>query len=353
MNLVSPCHSRFFSTVLHSFLGASYTPKGSIPKVLHNFKPLFCVFSPFQAFFALERQNYPPPAGKTATEAHRRPDLPAAPSRPSALRPVACPVARPLGLAPLWARGGSVPCPAAVPPVCAPCSSLPSASAALLLRLNGAPCADGREGAAGSRVLVPPGLRRRRPSGRRAAVRWRGRAAAGRGVEVGQLPRPLAASAPSVWAAWPLAALSRASARRAGAWPVRPSGAPAACLRALAWPMAAASGVAWGRAGRSVSRRVVPLPPPRPRGAPPFPSSCSPAARTQAEILAGAGAQPPASFGRWPKSVARGARALPSPLSLRSASRPPAVRAPLAAPCAPFAPFGARRPRRLVVRFGR
>ena len=34
---------------------------------------------------------------------------------------------------------------------------------------------------------------------------------------------------------------------------------------------------------------------------------------------------------------------------------PPAVgvRAPLAAPCAPSAPFGARRPRRLVVRFGR
>ena len=101
-------------------------------------------FSPFQAFFALERQNYPLPAGKTATEAHRRPDSPAAPSRPSALRSAACPVARPLGLAPLWARGGSVPHPAAVPPVCAPCSSLPSASAALLLRLNGALCADGK-----------------------------------------------------------------------------------------------------------------------------------------------------------------------------------------------------------------
>lgn len=67
------------------------------------------------------------------------------------MRPVACPVARPLGLAPLWARGRGVcgapfgsPRPAAVPPACAPCSSLPSASAALLLRLNGAPCADGR-----------------------------------------------------------------------------------------------------------------------------------------------------------------------------------------------------------------
>lgn len=207
--------------------------------------------------------------------------------------------------------------------------------------------------AACSRVLVPPGLRRRRPPRRRAAVRWRGRAVSGARGGGQLLPRPLAASAPSVWSAWPLAALSHASARRAGAWPLRPSGAAAARLRPLAWPMAAASAVAWGRAERSVSRRVVPLPPPRPRGAPPFPSSCSPAARTQAEILAGAGAQPPASFGRWPKSVARGARALPSPLSLRSASRPPAVRAPLAAPCAPSAPFGARRPRRLVVRFGR
>ena len=48
------------------------------------------------------------------------------------------------------------------------------------------------------------------------------------------LPRPLAASPSSVWSAWPLAALSHASARRAGAWPLRPSGAPAACLRALA-----------------------------------------------------------------------------------------------------------------------
>ena len=272
---------------------------------------------------------------------------------------MACPVARPLGLAPLWARGRGVcgapfgsPRPAAVPPVCAPCSSLPSASAALLLQLNGALCADGREGAAGSCVLVPPGLRRRRPPRRRFAVRWRGRAVSGARGGGQLLPRPLAASPSSVWSAWPLAALSHASARRAGAWPVRPSGAPAACLRALAWPMAAASGVAWGRAGRSVSRRVVPLPPPRPRGAPPFPSSGSPPSggRPQAEILAGAGAQPPASFGRWPKSVARGARALPSPLSLRSASRPPAVRAPLAAPCAPSAPFGARRPRRLVVR---
>ena len=308
---------------------------------------------PFLAFLWQNRHGYPPPAEKTATEAHRRPDSPAAPSRPSALRPVACPVARPLGLAPLWARGRGV-CsapfgrlrPAAVPPACAPCSSLPSASAALLMRPKGAPCADGREWAADNRALVPPGLRRRRPPRRRAAVRVRGRAAAGRGVEVGRLPRPLAVSAPSVWSAWPLAALFHASARRAGAWPVRPSGAAAARLRPLAWPMAAALAVAWGRAGLFISRRVVPLPPPRPRGAPPFPSSGSPPSwgRPQAEILAGAGAQPPASFGRWPKSVARGARALPSPLSLRSASRPLAVRAPLAAPCAPSRAFARRSP---------
>ena len=63
--------------------------------------------------------------------------------------------------------------------------------------------------------------------------------------------------------------------------------------------------------------------PRRARGAlPPSPLRASPfGGRTRPEILAGAGAQPPASFGRWPKSVARGARALPSPLSLRSASR--------------------------------
>lgn len=104
------------------------------------------------------------------------------------------------------------PRPAAVPPFCAPCSSLPSASAALLLRLNGAPCADGREGAAYSCVLVPPGLRRRRPPRRRFAVRWRGRAVSGARGGGQLLPRPLAASPSSVWSAWPLAALSHASA---------------------------------------------------------------------------------------------------------------------------------------------
>ena len=49
-----------------------------------------------------------------------------------------------------------------------------------------------------------------------------------------QLPRPLAVFPSAVWSAWPLAALSRASARRAGAWPLRPVGAAAARLRPLA-----------------------------------------------------------------------------------------------------------------------
>ena len=122
---------------------------------------------------------------------------PAAPSRPSALRPVACPVARPLGLAPLWARGRGVcsapfgsPRSAAAPPACAPCSSLPFASDALPMRPKGAPCADGRELAANNRALVPPGLRRRRPPRRRAAVRWRGRAVSGARGDGAAAPAP-------------------------------------------------------------------------------------------------------------------------------------------------------------------
>ncbi len=215
--------------------------------------------------FALERQNYPPPAEKTATEAHRRPNSPAAPSRPSAVRPVACPFARSLGLAPLWARGREFvprpsvrrvrrPCPGL-----RPCSSLPSASDALLLRLNGAPCADGKGGG----LLLRPSAARPAPSppasppfrrplawSRRLWCAWWGQL----------LPRPLAASPSSVWSAWPLAALSHASARRAGAWRFAPFRRarglpPGACL-----PMAAALAVAWGRAGRSVSRGLAPFP---------------------------------------------------------------------------------------------
>lgn len=67
------------------------------------------------------------------------------------------------------------------------------------------------EWAANNRALVPPGLRRRRPPRRRFAVRWRGRAVSGARGGGQLLPRPLAASPSSVWSAWPLAALSRAS----------------------------------------------------------------------------------------------------------------------------------------------
>lgn len=270
---------------------------------------------------------------------------------------MACPVARPLGLAPLWARGRGVcaapfgsPRPAVVPPACAPCSSLPSASDALLLRLNGAPCADGREWAANNRALVPPGLRRRRPPRRRFAVRWRGRAVSGARGGGGQLlPRPLAASPSSVWSAWPLAALSHASARRAGAWPVRPSGAAAARLRPLAsavsrrlvlrrplWRVLVAAPAVffsplttplfspwrWRAAMRKISVSGAK-------------NSCAPARLKTGGLVAG---------------VARALAAFAATVRKRLASRPLAVRAPLAAPCAPSAPFGARRPRRLVVR---
>lgn len=60
-----------------------------------------------------------------------------------------------------------------------------------------------------------PGLRRRRPSRRRFAVRWRDSRRAVAWGGVGRLPRPLAVSPSSAWAAWPLAALCFASPRRA------------------------------------------------------------------------------------------------------------------------------------------
>ncbi len=183
--------------------------------------PYFAFFRPFRRFFALERQNYPPPAGKNRHRGAQAARIaPAAPSRPSALRPVACPVARPLGLAPLWARGRGVcgapfgsPRPAAVPPFCAPCSSLPSASATLLARLNGALCADGR--GVGGQQSRSSAARACAVAARLAAVSPSAGVVAPSLVRVvgGQLlPRPLAASPSSVWSAWPLAALSRASA---------------------------------------------------------------------------------------------------------------------------------------------
>ena len=139
----------------------------------------------------------------------------------------------------------------------------------------------------------------------------------------------------SAWAAWPLAALCFASPRRAVVrLPVlfRARGAPPGAV------VGGCSGV-WsgGGAGRCARFRVGSFPfPRRAHGAlPPSPLRASPfGGRTRPEILAGAGAQPPASFGRWPKSVARGARALPSPLSLRSSSRRWRARSACRAVCA-------------------
>ena len=146
----------------------------------------FAFFRPFWRFCdkigtAIHHQRKKPPQRRTGGQ--NRPRCAAAPVRFALGGLSGCPSAWPC--APLGAGQGSLfralrfARPAVVPPACAPCSSLPSASAALLLRLNGALCADGREWAANNRALVPPGLRRRRPPRRRAAVRWRGRARAG------------------------------------------------------------------------------------------------------------------------------------------------------------------------------
>lgn len=197
---------------------------------------------------------------------------------------MACPVARPLGLAPLWARGRGVcsapfgsPRPAVVPPACAPCSSLPSASAALLARLYAVSCADGR-GVGG--LLLRPSAARPAPSppasppfrrplawSRRLWCAWWGAVA------------PAPAGRLSVVGLVGLAAGRALSCVRATGWRVafapfrRARGLPpGACLL-----LAAAPGVAWGRAGLFISRGLAPLPPPRPsKGAPPFPPSCSP-----------------------------------------------------------------------------
>lgn len=208
-----------------------------------------------------------------------------------------------------------------------------------------------RRGGGLALASCPPGLRRRRPSRRRFAVRWRGsrRAVAWGGVGAASAPagRLSVVGLGGLAAGRALFCVPSAGCRPASRPVSRPRRASGRCRWRLFRRLVG------GGAGRCARFRVGSFPfPRRARGAlPPSPLRASPfGGRTRAVILAGAGAQPPASFGRWPKSVARGARALPSPLSLRSASRPPAVRAPLAAPCAPSAPFGARRPRRLVGR---
>ena len=133
--------------------------------------------SPFLRFFALSRVFCAGKAELSTTSGKNRHrgaqtarTAPAAPSRPSALRRTRCfcgSMVRPALMAGEWA--------------------------------------------ANNRALVPPGLRRRRPPRRRFAVRWRGRAVSGARGGGQLLPRPLAASPSSVWSAWPLAALSRAS----------------------------------------------------------------------------------------------------------------------------------------------
>lgn len=170
----------------------------------------FLRFSPFWAFFRQKGDNCSPQAIKRGREGKETPSAhperlqrkavggrrAAAPrfwrARP---RPSGCRPSNSGGFAgaPCLSRSASA--------ALAACASLRGVFSALVAWV--ADC---------SRVLVPPGLRRRRPSRRRSAVRVRGRAAAGRGVEVGRLPRPLAASPSSVWSAWPLAALSHASA---------------------------------------------------------------------------------------------------------------------------------------------
>lgn len=230
-------------------------------------------------------------------------------------------------------------CPRPAPP----CSSLPSASDALLMRLYELSCADGREGTACSCVLVPPGLRRRRPPRRRFAVRWRGRAVSGARGGGQLLPRPLAASPSSVWSAWPLAALSRASSRRAGAWPLRPSGAAAARLRPLA---------------SAVSRRLVLRRPPwrvlvaapavffSPLTTPLFSPWRWRAAMRKISVRGAKNSCAPARLktGGLVACIARALAAFAATVRKRLASRPPAVRAPLAAPCAPSRAFARRSP---------
>lgn len=103
----------------------------------------------------------------------------------------------PVALSARWpsARSRKVP-PPGVRACCRPWPPWFAASASVArvlwrsVRLFSALAALGRR--PGSRVLFPPGLRRRRPSRRRFAVRWRGRVPSGAWGGVGRLPRPLA-----------------------------------------------------------------------------------------------------------------------------------------------------------------
>ena len=221
-----------------------------------------------------------------------------------------------------------------------------------LVRLSGALfCAGGGGAAALLCVLLPPGSRRRRvasPPLRRPRAWSRPCWSCGEGVAalapaggcsasgVSGLPLPAALFLVLVSGFPPLL----------GALSV----APAACLRALVLALAAASGLRLLGCGVLGAGRV-PLPPPRPQGAPPFPPSGSPPSggRPRAEILAGAGGQARALLAQ---AVGRGAPALAFPR--RVCGCPPVVAALLRAPagcravCALPAPLRGGRPRRLV-----
>ena len=177
-----------------------------------------------------------------------------------------------------------------------------------------------RRGGGLALASCPSGLRRRRPSRRRFAVRWRGsrRAAAWGGV--GRLPRPLAVSPSSAWAAWPLAALCFASPRRAVVRLPRPVSRPRRASGRCRWRLFRR--LVGGGAGRCARFRggVSPFPR-RARGALPPSPLRAPVGRTRAVILAGAGGRALVPCSRWSQSVARGARALASPLSRRLSSR--------------------------------
>lgn len=187
-------------------------------------------------------------------------------------------------------------------------------------------------------ALVPPGLRRRRSPRRRSAVRVRGRAfswAGGEGVAASAPAGRLPGVAPP---GLPLPALSVASPRGLSLGfcvLFRARGAPPGAVSAVfpAFGLRSACFCVLFRVGSSpFPRRARGALPPSPRRAP--------AGRPRAVILAGDGGQPPASFALRAKSVARGARALPSPLSWRLSSR-----RRFAPPCALRLPRRVRPPR--------
>ena len=199
-----------------------------------------------------------------------------------------------------------------------------SALAAVGWRRASAPCSRPVCAVAGLRAAVPPS----------ACV---GAPFLGRVVKVWRLPRPLGGFPASLRPACrcprslrrPLAGCCLALR------PVsRPRLASGRCLCGLL-----ASGLR--SACFCVLFRVGSSPfPRRARGALPPSPRRAPAGRPRAVILAGDGGQPPASFALRAKSVARGARALPSPLSWRLSSR-----RRFAPPCALRLPRRVRPPR--------